>query len=127
MAIRTEISLRLGNSPGALARVCHQLSREHVNIIALHLESSGRLRLVADNPLHAAGLLRDHGEEIEQRDVLYVTLPNSPGAGSQAARLLGDAGVNIEYAYSAAVEGAPMAAVVFGVADAQRASAAAGM
>lgn len=127
MAIRTEISLRLANNPGALSRLCGVLSEARVNILGLHLESSGRLRLLVDNPLHAAGTLREHQYAVEERDVLYVIVPNQPGAAGGVARLLAEAEVNIEYAYSAAVEGAPMAAVVYGVADAQRASAEAGV
>jgi hypothetical protein len=126
MAIRTELSLRLGNTPGALAQVCTQLSREHVNVLALQLESSGRLRLVVDNPLHAAAVLREYQHQVDERDVLFVTLPNMPGGAATAVELLASAGVNIEYAYAGAVETAPMAAMVVGVADAQRASAAAG-
>lgn len=127
MAIRTEISLRLANNPGALSRLCDILSEAHINILGLHLESSGRLRLLVDNPLHAAGALREHQYSVEERDVLYVTVPNQPGAAGGVARLVADADLNIEYAYSAVVEGAPMAAVVYGVADAQRASAEAGV
>ena len=47
--LRTELSLRLPNSPGALAGVCRLLSNERVNIVALMLESSGQLRMVVDN------------------------------------------------------------------------------
>ncbi|MBI4487088.1 MAG: ACT domain-containing protein, partial [Acidobacteria bacterium] len=49
MAIRTELNLRLPNSPGALAGVCRLLSDERVNVLAMALESSGQLRLVVDN------------------------------------------------------------------------------
>jgi hypothetical protein len=127
MAIRKELSLRLPNSPGALGRVCDVLSEARVNILALQLESSGRLRLVVDNPLHAAGTLRERQHQVEERDVLYVLLPNVPGALVGSARLLADAGVNVEYAYGGAVESTAMAAAVFGVADAQRAAAASGL
>ncbi len=127
MAIRTEISLRLANNPGALSRLCGILAEARIDILGLHLESSGRLRLLVDNPLHAAGVLREHQYAVDERDVLYVTVPNQPGAAGGVARLLADADVNIDYAYGAAVEGAPMAAVVYGVADAQRASAEAGV
>jgi hypothetical protein len=127
MAIRTELSLRLPNSPGALAQLCRHLSREHVNLVALHVESSGRTRLVVDNPLHAAATLRAEQHQVDERDVLYLTLSNSPGAATAAVHLLAEAGVNIEYAYAAGVEGAPLAALVLGVSDAQRASALAGM
>jgi hypothetical protein len=54
-------------------------------------------------------------------------MPNDPGALGRAAKLLADAGVNVEYLYSTAVEGHPMAAVVIGVPDALKASSAAGI
>jgi hypothetical protein len=127
MAIRTELSCRLQNSPGAFARVSELLDREHINILALTLEAAGLLRLVVDNPLHAAGILGSHHYRVEEHDVLYVALPNEPGALAAVARLLADAGVNVEYSYGTAVDGHEMAAVVVGVADAQRASAAAGL
>ena len=56
MAIRTELALRLENTPGALARLCQALGDEKVNVRAMHLESSGVPHLVPDNPVHAAGL-----------------------------------------------------------------------
>lgn len=127
MAIRTELSFRLQNSPGAFARVSALLDREHVNVLALTLEAGGVVRLVVDNPVHAAGVLREHHYRVEEHEVLYVSLPNEPGAVAAVSRLLADAGVNVEYAYGAAVEGHPLAAVVVGVADAARASAAAGL
>jgi hypothetical protein len=127
MAIRIELSLRLQNSPGVLARVCRTLADERVNIVALALESSGVLRLVVDNHVHAAGVLRDQHHEVTERDVLYSVIPNDPGAVLQVARLLADGQVNIDYAYGSGVEGGPMAALVVGVEDAQRASAASGI
>ena len=73
MAIRTELTLRLQNTPGALARLCQALADERVNVLAMNLESSGVLHLVPENPVHAAGLLRpccagivDHGPEIRR-------------------------------------------------------------
>ena len=56
-----------------------------------------------------------------------MSLPNSPGTLATPLRLVADSGVNVEYAYGGAPEGAAMAAIVLGVADAARASAAAGV
>ena len=44
--IRIEISLRLPNSPGALAGVCRLLSDERVNVQAMGMETGGPLRLI---------------------------------------------------------------------------------
>ena len=127
MAIRTELSLRLQNSPGALDRVCQCLTDERVNILALTVEAGGTLRVVVDNPLHASGTLEERDYSVEQRDVLFVQLPNDPGALEQAARMLANADVNVEYAYGSVLEDQALTAVVVGVEDAQRAATAAGI
>ena len=125
--IRTELALRLPNTPGALAGVCRLLSDERVNILAITLEPSGQLRMVVDNHVHAAGVLREHHHQVTERDVIVTTVPNAPGALAPTLRLVADANVNVEYAYSGAAEGSAMASVVLGVDDAQRAAAAAGI
>jgi hypothetical protein len=127
MAIRTELSLRLQNSPGALAGVCQLLSDERVNILAVDLEAGGLLRLVTDNPVHAAGVLRDRHHRLDEREIIYTVMPNQPGALAGVARLLAEAGVNIDYAYASVVEGDRMVGIVVGVADPARAAASAGL
>ena len=127
MAIRTELSLRLPNSPGALGRICAHLAELHVNLVALHLESSGRLRLVVDNPLHAAATLREREFQVEERDVLVALLPNTPGTLARLARVLTEAGINIEYAYASVSDEGPSASIVLGVPDATKAATAAGL
>jgi hypothetical protein len=125
--IRTELSLRLPNTPGALADVCRLLSDERVNILAMALETSGQLRMVVDNHVHAAGVLREHHHQVTERDVILTSVPNAPGALAPTLRLVADANVNVEYAYSGAADITGMAAVVLGVEDALRAASAAGV
>src|SRR3954467_3345499 len=120
--IRTELSLRLGNSPGALAGVSRLLFDERVNILAMGLEAGGQLRLVVDNHVHGAAVLRDHHPQVAERNVIVTAGPNAPGARGPALRLLADAGVNVEYAYGGGAEGSPTAMLVFGVEDAERAA-----
>ena len=127
MAIRTELNFRLPNSPGALAGVCALLSNERVNILALALESGGHLRLVVDNHVHGAAVLREHHHQVTERDVILVALSNQPGSLAPILGLISDSGVNVEYAYGGVAEASPSASVVLGVADAQRAAAAAGV
>jgi hypothetical protein len=127
MAIRTELNLRLQNSPGALARVCQVLAGERVSLIALCLEGNGTLRIVVDNHVHAVSILREQHYQVEERDVLYTLVPNQPGSLARAVRLVADAGLNLDYAYASGVDNDPMVGVVIGVRDAMRASAAAGI
>src|SRR3954453_14808782 len=125
--IRIELSLRLANSPGALAGVWRLLSDARINVQALGLESGGQLRLVVDNHVHAAAVLRDHHHQVTERDVIVTAVSHAPGALAPALKLLSDAGVNVEYAYGGGSEGSPTATIVFGVDEAQRAAAAAGL
>ncbi|MEP7304609.1 MAG: hypothetical protein ABJA98_03740 [Acidobacteriota bacterium] len=127
MAIRTELNLRLPNSPSALGGVCALLSEERVNIVAMTLEAGGQLRLVVDNHVHGAAVLQDHHHQVTERDVILVHVSNAPGALAPVLRLIGDAGVNVEYAYGGGPEASPTASIVIGVDDAVRASAAAGV
>ena len=125
--IRIELSLRLANSPGALAGVCRLLSNEHVNILALALETGGQLRMVVDNHVHGAAMLREHHHQVTERDVIVTQVPNAAGALAPTLKLVSDAHVNVEYAYGGGSEGGATAAIVLGVEDAQRAAAAAGV
>jgi hypothetical protein len=127
MAIRTELTLRLQNSPGMLARVCQLIAKERINIAAINLAGPLVVRLVVDNPVHAAAILREHHYQVEERDVIYTTTSNDPGALMRITMLIADAGINVEYLYATALEGLPMASVVVGVPDAERAATAAGL
>ena len=127
MAIRTELNLRLPNSPGALAGVCRLLSNERVNVLALSVDAGGQLRMVVDNHVHGGAVLREHHHQVSERDVIVVGLPNSPGALASILRLVSDANVNLEYAYGGAAEGGATASVVIGVNDPAKAAAAAGV
>ena len=115
--IRTELSLRLPNNAGALAGVYRLLADEHVNVLAMSLAATGELRLVVDNHVHGAGVLRERRHTVAERQVLVVEGAATPGA----LRLIADAGINLNYSY-----GGPLT-VVLAVDDALRASAAAGI
>jgi hypothetical protein len=125
--IRIELSLRLANSPGALAGVCRLLSDARINVQALGLETGGQLRMVVDNHVHAAAVLRDHHHQVTERNVIVTAVPNGPGALAPALKMIGDANVNVEYAYGGGAESSPTATIVIGVEDAERAAAAAGV
>jgi hypothetical protein len=127
MAIRTELSLRIPNSPGALAGVLRLLSVERVNVQAMSLEGGGQLRLVVDNHVHGGAVLREHHHQVTERDVVVTAIPNTPGSLTPALRLVADAGINVEYAYGGAGETGGTASVVLGVENAMKASAAAGV
>src|SRR5712691_6278089 len=119
--IRTELALRLPNNAGALAGVHRLLADARVNVLAMALDTGGQLRIVVDNHVHGAAVLREGRHQVTEREVLMVALPDTPGALAGPLRLIADAGININYTYGAA------AAIVLGVDDALRASAVTGI
>jgi hypothetical protein len=127
VANRIELRLRLPNSPGALGAVCQALADGRVNILALGLDGRGELRLVVDNHVHAAGVLRDRHYEVVEHDALVLNVPHAPGGLAAVLALVAAAGVNVERAYGGAPPGASTAAVVIDVDDAMSAASAAGV
>jgi hypothetical protein len=127
MAIRIELSLSLPNSPGALNGICGLLGSESVNILAMTLETGGILRLVVDNHVRGAAVLREHSHHVVEHDVILLAVPQATGALVAPLQLVADAGVNVDYAYGGAPESGSAAIVVLGVNDAQRAASAAGV
>jgi hypothetical protein len=127
MAIRTELTLRLPNSPGALAGVCHVLAEQGVDIHALSLDAHGHCHLIVNHTVRATSALRALHHTVAERDVIFASLGAGPGSAAAVLSLLSGAGININYAYSAMSDSRGPAALVVGVDDAQRAAAASGV
>src|ERR1043166_2896779 len=111
MAILKELTVKLANSPGTLGRVSEVLGGERINLLAMSVDASGALRMVVDNPIHAAGALREQHYQVDVRDVLYAALPNEPGALGRVLKTLVEAGINVDYAYASGIDREPMVAV----------------
>ena len=115
--VRTELTLRLPNNSGAFAGVCAALAEEHVKVLALSLADTGQLRLLVDNHVRGAAVLRDRRHVVVEREVLVV----DTATNLTALQLIADADINLNYAYGA------VSGIVLGVDDVMRASAAAGI
>jgi hypothetical protein len=109
--IRTELSLRLPNSPGALAAVTRLLSDERVNILAIALEPGGQLRLVVDNHVHGGAVLREHHHQVAEHEVIVTSMHNAPGR-SRRAESARRRQRQQRIAYGGGADGAPTATIV---------------
>lgn len=126
MPVRTELTLQLPNSPGALCSVLQTLALEGVSVIAVSLESGGHLRLVVDHAARAEGLLREQHRSVATTQVLVVPTSCDRHALSATLGLVAEAGANIDYAY-AACPGKDGGVLVLAVADPLRVAAKAGL
>lgn len=103
-----------------LGEVASALGTNKVNIlafIAAVTAGRGAIRLVVDKPAAAKKVFAARGWEVSEEDVVGVTLADKPGSLARAAAKLGDAGINIEYAYTGSAKSAARVNTYFAVAD----------
>jgi hypothetical protein len=121
-----ELNIQVENRPGTLAKLCSALASRKVNIVAFEAstaERTSQVHLVVDNLASAKSVLDAEGLTHTENDVVaQVTLANRPGELARVAGRLGEANINIDYAY-AGIEphtNAPM--LFFGVREVGRAA-----
>ena len=105
MESATQLAIFLGNKPGALAEVCHELAKAEINIHALTISDTvdhSIVRMVVSNPTKALMILGERGVLALETDVLMIRTDNKPGILARIADRLSKENVNIEYAYMAA-------------------------
>jgi len=125
MPITREFTIRMDNRPGSLGKICRALGERGVNIMAFQSIPSEKtilVCLVADNPAAAEAVLEKQGISYTEAEVVQVKLPHAPGELARAASKLGEANININYAYAGAESGTNAPLVIFGVTEVGRAA-----
>jgi hypothetical protein len=95
-----EISFRLPNRPGALARVARQLAENRINLAAISVEAtsrSGTVRLIVSDPNRTVRLLEESGFKPTTGELIPVHLEERTGSLLQVLDCLAEAKVNIRY------------------------------
>jgi hypothetical protein len=99
-----DLTVVLDDKPGALADLGEATGRANVNLEGLCGTTSGgkgEIHVLVENAGSARQALEDAGMEVSaERDVLVVEVEDRPGTMAEVARKLGDAGINIELAYT---------------------------
>ena len=125
MSTVKEINIQLENQPGTLAKVCKALADRKVNIVAFQASTAERrsqVHLIVDNVSAAKTVLDGEGLTYTEADVARVALPHRPGELARVASQLGEANININYAYGGAEPGTNTPLLFFGVAEVGRAA-----
>ena len=102
--IDTQLAVFLENRPGILARVCQALAKATINIVALSILDTvdhAILRMVVDKPKEAERVLAQLSAVVQEREVVFLDVPNEIGALAKITQQLAEAGINLEYAYCA--------------------------
>jgi hypothetical protein len=104
MQIAKQLAIFLDNRPGMLARVCDALSEAKINIYAVTTSDTvdhSVIRMVVSDPAKAMAVFEEHNSLVVEDDVVMLEGDNKSGSLANIAHKLADAGINIEYCYSA--------------------------
>lgn len=115
-----EFTVLVEDRPGQIGKVCRALADHGVNILAFQAfpsEGKSLVRLVVDNPTLAKTALDTEHVSYTETEVAQVKLPHRPGELAQVASRLGEANININYAYCGIDPGTNAPLLIFGVAE----------
>jgi len=105
----TQVSVFLDNHPGSLFETMSQLDKNKIKVFALSIADKGEfglVRLITEEPEKAVKLLEDAEFNLaksKKNTEVMATFISEENPLSKITKILGDGGINIEYAYSSAV------------------------
>lgn len=105
----SQLTIFLQNKEGRLASACRTLGEAGVNMHALCIADTrdfGVVRIICDTPKKACAQLTEAGFRATQVPVVAVKVGNEPGGLAKLLELLDGKGMNVEYGYCFALEGA---------------------
>ena len=124
MPITKEFTVLLEDGPGALGKVCRALADRGVNILALQsfpIGGKSVTRFIVDNPTAAKTVLVNARLTYQESEIVHAKLTHRPGELARVASRLGEANININYAYCGLEPGTNAPLVFFGVAEVDKA------
>ena len=98
-----QVSVFVENKKGTLQNITGVLKENNIHIRALSIADTtdfGILRMIVSNPQKAYEALKEAGRTVSLTDVLAVGFPDEPGGLGSVAKILTDAGIEIEYIYA---------------------------
>ena len=122
-----QVSVFLDNHPGSLFEVMANLDRNQIKIFALSIADKGEfglVRMIAGDPEKATKTLEDAEFNLaksKKNIEVTVILITDKAKVSRITKILGDSGLNIDYAYSSAVHFNGNFALVLRVNDLEKA------
>jgi hypothetical protein len=105
----TQVSIFLDNRPGSLFEAMSQLDKNKIKVFALSIADAGEyglVRLITEEPEKTAAVLENAEFNLakSKKNTEVTALFSSKNDSlSKITKILGDGGINIEYAYSSAV------------------------
>ena len=125
MPVTKEFTVLMEDRPSALGKFCRALADRGVNILALHsfpIGGKSVTRFIVDDPSTAKTVLVSEGLTYVEVEIVHAKIAHRPGEIARVASRLGEAKININYAYCGLEPGTNAPLVFFGVSDVEKAA-----
>ncbi len=121
-----QLTVSLENKPGKLAHLTSTLSNVGINILAISVPETprgkrGKVRLLVSDETKAKEALATAKIRFADEEAILLILDNQPGGLSRIASKLGEAKINIKYAYATTQEGYNTASLILVPSDIEKA------
>jgi len=126
MAITKEFTVLTEDKPRMLAKVCRALADHEVNILALQsfpIRGKFVTRFIVDKPKATKNVLHSEHLTFTETDIIQAKITHRPGEIARLASRLGEANININYAYCGLEPETNAPLVFFGVTEVAGAAA----
>ncbi len=123
---RRQLTVALDNEPGRLAEISGLLAEAGLAIEGLSVVDNidkGVVRIISSDADTCHSLLTRKGLGVVESEVLAVSVPNERGRLARVSQALGEARINIDYAYVTAAPDAGISLLIMKVSDLDQAEA----
>lgn len=110
-----QLMIHLKDTAGTLAEVLSVVSASHINILALcayAVEGMVAIMFVTEDNNEAKNLLEKKGFDVQEEEVVLLTLSNKPGALQTITDKIAEAGIDLSLMYGSAAPGSADSPIV---------------
>lgn len=100
--LNRQLMIQLKDTAGTLAEVTSVVAASSINIIALcayAVDGQVAIMFVTEDNNAAKALLQEKGFEVEEEEVILLTLDNKPGALQEVTSKIAEAGIDLSLMY----------------------------
>ena len=118
--VAKETVVRMPNQIGVLDGMAKHVAEAGINLLAVTAwveDGDAVFRLLTDEDVRTADLMREMGHRVRQTDVLVTEMPHTPGMLHRVAQTLAQGGVDITHLYATATGDQDRCLVVLGTSD----------
>lgn len=115
-----QVSIFAENKPGKITRITEVLSKNDISIRAITISSSGDygiIKLLLDKPIEGNECLKKEGIASTLKNVVAISIDDTPGGFHKAASLLSGKNINVEDACGFSILEKNLAVFIFQVQD----------